>query len=537
MKMNSKYAYLFFDPEYLVDLLRAGGRFSITQSFLIPSAYSPQSEIVEFVEKSFPTLSEERYEICLKFRLPEDKSNLWFSLEEIISAHFYSKHRQEAVSEGVLHTLNVYGIPVLEPLDKNIEHVIEVYDSTIREHTARMINRAWFPDVKISNEFIYQLKLGYKYQQSPAPEQLPQIPSEYIWAHLVAYNPGLRKFEERPKVLWLQDIQEVIKRTDSSFKQELKSIGEKYNSKFSDILDSAEKGNGPSKWIVEKNKNEKSYFSELNRFLSHSAKQQNFFYTALLYLNWRESVLNHDYSGKLSDHKEVSAFLNLSKDNPIRKAIAEALFTIVFAGGPKVFQKALIEARKKILGIQEPNQPNIHKTPNSPIKPTTKPKGLKLFEDLKNLFGKIFGRRYDESSATKKKEIQKDIKKIGSTITKIKKGEFDYEQYLTLCLLFEIQAEPFDDYPKNEPDRSNTTDYPNEINKDTGNQSMVESATEEDSSDNKDKTATDSDQPDKKGDLIDDSTAPSDKTDAPPSDTENKHSEEDQSDINKDTAN
>ncbi|MBN3520718.1 hypothetical protein JYB62_11980, partial [Algoriphagus lutimaris] len=88
------------------------------------------------------------------------------------------------------------------------------------------------------------------------------------------------------------------------------------------------------------------------------------------------------------------------------------------------------------------------------------------------------------------------------------------------------------DAPPSDTENKHSEEDQSDINKDTANQLMVESATEEDSSVNKDKTATDSDQPDKKGDLIDDSTAPSDKTDAPPSDTENKHSEEDQSDTN-----
>src|SRR5690606_17212554 len=181
---------------------------------------------------------------------------------------------------------------------KHLEQIIEEYDAMIRHHTASLIVKAWFPDIKVSKEFFDQLKLGYKYQQYSAPEKLSPIPSQLIWAHMVAYNHGLRKFDERPDVLWLQDVQEVIKRTDANFKQQLKLIGSEFNSKFSDILDDAEqsKQNGitPSKWIISAKKNSNPYFHEMDKFLSKLGKQRSFFYTALLYLNWRESVLNND---------------------------------------------------------------------------------------------------------------------------------------------------------------------------------------------------------------------------------------------------
>lgn len=451
MKKNSNYAYLIFHPEYLVDLLRAGGRFPIRQSFSIPSPDSTLDEIGEFVEKQLPPLSEERYEIWLKFRLPDNPSVSSFSLEDIVSSHFYNKHRQQATYDGVIQVLKVYGIPLLEPLEDQIRHVLEIYDSIVREDVANFIVKSWFPDIQISKDFITQVRLGYKYQQSPSPENLPPIPSELIWAHLVAYNHGLRKFDERPFVLWLQDIQEVFKRNDSGFKQKLKSLGENYNSKFSDILDDAEKrkkdGFESSRWIIENNKKPNSYFSELDKYLSKLGSQQSFFYSALFYLNWRETVLNSDYTGRLSDHMGVSYFLNNNSENPMNKAIAEALFTIIYAGGPRIFQQALIEARRKSLGLLNPKKPEIPKTPRIPKNSSKKPSGTRLFEDLKKTLGGLFGKEYDRLDGLKKKEIQKDLKGIGNNITKIKKGEFDYNQYLAICLLFGIQSEHFDDYP------------------------------------------------------------------------------------------
>jgi hypothetical protein len=73
----------------------------------------------------------------------------------------------------------------------------------------------------------------------------------------------------------------------------------------------------------------------------------------MLYLYWRQEVLNKDYNGQLIDHPAIKTYLLSAVKNPLKKSVAEALFTIVYAGGPRIFQKALIESRKKILNIQD----------------------------------------------------------------------------------------------------------------------------------------------------------------------------------------
>lgn len=451
--MNSKYVYSVFHPEYLIDLLRAGGRFPIWHSFSLPLPESNQNEIKEFIDKNFPPLSEERHEIWVKFRFSDDSSSYYFSLEDIESAHFYSIHRQEAVSQGILHTLNVYGIPIGDPLDTITEHLIDVYSSVVRERTAATIIKAWFPEVSISEDFIDQLKMGYVHQQSPSPEKLTPIPSRKIWARLIAYNPGLRKFAERPDVLLLQDIQEVFRQTDTDFKQDLKSIGDKYSSKFSDLVDDAEnsKKSGMKllNWLLlNKNKGD-TYLFELDQFLSSLTKQKSFFYSALLYLYWREKILNADFTGRLFDNKVINYCLINKSENNLRKSEAESLFTIIYAGGPRVFQKALIEARMKILHLSEfdTNSLKLKKTTAKAESAPANSQIGRLFESTKKGIGKFFNNLLSGYQEEKKKEILKDIKGMSLTKSKILQGDFDYKQYEKLCTLFEVTVEQFNDQP------------------------------------------------------------------------------------------
>src|SRR4051794_31338148 len=117
MTTNFNYRYGVYHPEHLIDLLRAGARFPVWQTFSIPSS-SNKDDIEDFIERKFPLLSEERYEVWLRFHFNENLSETTLSVEEIESAHFYSEHRKDATSAGVLHTLGVYGIPVGAPMDE-----------------------------------------------------------------------------------------------------------------------------------------------------------------------------------------------------------------------------------------------------------------------------------------------------------------------------------------------------------------------------------------------------------------------------------
>lgn len=450
--MNSNFVFSVFHPDYFVDLLRAGGRFPSWNTFPLPSSNLTKQELRDFIIDKFPLLSEERYEIWIKFSANEEKSDASLSLEDIESAHFYSIHRQEAANPGVLHTLNVYGIQVGDPLDQTTNNLLEEYSSVIREHTASTIVKAWFPETLISRDFIAQVELGFKYQQSSAPDKLEPIPSNKIWAHLVSYNAGLRKFDERPDVLWLQDIQEVIKRTDSNFKQELKLIGDKYSSKFSELLDDAEEhkksGIGALKWLPLKKSMKNTYLYELDIFLSDLGKQRSFFYSALLYLNWREKILDSDYNGMLGDNPYVGYFLKNTSDIDMRQSVSEALYTILYTGGPRVFQKALIEARKKILNINK-IETDIVEIDVPHEKDAHSPKNLllRLFINANKELGKLFTRIFDEFSDEKKKEVLKEIKELSLSKIKISKGNFTFEQYSKLCILFGIPEEQFEQDP------------------------------------------------------------------------------------------
>lgn len=459
--MNSKYFYGAYHPEHLIDLLRAGARFPAWQTFAFPSS-SDETEINDFIENKFPALSEERYEVWLRFKLDGKSSKTSFSVEDICSAHFFSDHRHNATSAGVLHSLAVYGIKIGEPLENQFSPIIEEYTKKLRQHIARTIVKAWFPKVDISHNFLEQLILGYEYQQSPAPEKLPAIPSKMIWAHLVAYNPGLRKFEERPKVLVLQDIQEVLRRTDADFKKDLKLIGDKFSSKFSELVDQAEVSQGEiSRWLLENRSTPGTYLYELEQYLNKSADQQSFFYTSLLYLQWRFEVLNKDYNGKLSDKKEVHYFLSNASKFEMEQAVAEALFTIVYAGGPRVFQKAMIEARVRLLSLSEFKDFEVigRKGIDIEKQPSVKSSIPRLFQNARKGLGKLLDKVYKAMTTEKKKELKAKIKDVDITMAAMSKGEFDYGQYLKLCELFGVDVELYDDEPVKEVDQKSHGSY------------------------------------------------------------------------------
>jgi hypothetical protein len=267
----------------------------------------------------------------------------------------------------------------------------------------------------------------------------------------VAYNPGLRKFDERTGVLGLQDIQEVISRTDVSFKLELKVIGQKHSSKFTDLVDDAERSKNAgielSKWLLQNLSREDSYLYELDQYLSNLGKQQSFFFTALLYLYLRDKILNSDYTGKLNENKAISYYLKTTPNSTMRRSIAEAFFTIVYAGGPRVFQKALIEARIKNLKLADSS---LKSQSTSTVDSDERLSSLyisRLFSRLKKEIGKEFDKYYSSLKKEKKSIIKKEIEIICSSKTKMKNGEFNFEQYVKLCSLFELPVQQFHDQP------------------------------------------------------------------------------------------
>jgi hypothetical protein len=101
-----------------------------------------------------------------------------------------------------------------------------------------------------------------------------------------------------------------------------------------------------------------------------------------------------------------------------------------------------------LLGIGQPSQPKTQKTPPTPKKPEKKPLLSNFFESCKKEFGKMFENSFLRIDSEKKKEAEQKIKAICGSKTKMVKGEFNYEKYLALCLLFEIQPQQFEDFPK-----------------------------------------------------------------------------------------
>lgn len=453
--MNSKNYYTLYHPEYLLDLLRAGAVFPRSAIFQLPTIESDNDSIKAFIQNQFPPISLDRYEIWLKFRNIQIENKFFLTFNDIESAHFYSRHRQEATPGHVINALSNFGIAIKEPIQTSVDYILQEREIMVREQVALCICQAWFgPSVSFSKEFIDQVKIGFEHQQSAAPETLTPIASENMWAKLIAYNPGLRKFEEKPNVLQLQDVQEVLKRTDQDFRDQLKVISEKHGVKLSEvILDADECVRNRIKlshWVVQKTNTPDSYLFELNELLGRSLHQHNFLYSALLYLFWRDQVLNKDYTGTLIVNQYISTYLKNVSESSNRQAIAEALFTIIYAGGPRVFQKALIEARMKILKLNISSIEQVTKTKplDKAATRVSEPKktGKSFSESLKDL-GKYFNKLSKSTPKEKKTKLQKDIKKILNikSIKDIEKVEFEYSQYVKLCNLFEIMPNIFDD--------------------------------------------------------------------------------------------
>src|SRR5690606_16984976 len=135
-----------------------------------------------------------------------------------------------------------------------------------------------------------------------------------------------------------------------------------------------------------------------------------------------------------------------------------------------------------ILGIQDLGKSNVPETEDNPIQEGRKPLGKRLFKQLGKFLGKAFGKAYEASNKGKKKDIREKIKIIGGNITKVKKGEFSYDQYVKLCGIFEISEEQFDDYPTVEESNSSEIRHLNLVTKDSANDQWRPAGTQADPS-------------------------------------------------------
>jgi hypothetical protein len=99
----------------------------------------------------------------------------------------------------------------------------------------------------------------------------------------------------------------------------------------------------------------------------------------------------------------------------LKQSVAEALFTIIYAGGPRVFQKALIEARKRILNIQQ--EEKISKPIEKISKPEKKVDGAvsdkPRYFSFPNTIIKIFRIAFGKADKEKKSSIKKKQRKLG----------------------------------------------------------------------------------------------------------------------------
>jgi hypothetical protein len=453
--MNSKDYYAIYHPEYLLDLLSAGAVFPKSSVFQLPAIESDKALIKEFIQNQLPLISSERYEIWLKFKTEQNVEERFLSLNNIESAHFYSRSRQETTPDHVINALTTFRIAIKDPVQERVDHILQEHDKLVREKVALNICRAWFESaVSLSTEFIEQVKTGFEHQQSATPEALPTIHSENVWARLVAYNPGLRKFEEKPSVLPLQDLQEVLKRSDQNFRDQLKLVSDNHYIKLSDVIQKASEnvasGTSLSNWIIEETGKRDSYLSELNGLLGRNLNQPNFLYSALLYLSWRDKILNKDYAGALMKNDFVRPYLKNAIDNLNRQAIAEALFTITYAGGPRIFQHAQIEARIKVLKLlsvpSEGNTEHLHI--NQQKNGTEKRYSARLFSDsVKKRLAKFLSNIYD--SKKKDSDTKEQVKEI-LKINELRIGKFTHDQYVKLCEVLKTDPETFDDIATSE---------------------------------------------------------------------------------------
>jgi len=171
-----------------------------------------------------------------------------------------------------------------------------------------------------------------------------------------------------------------------------------------------------------------------------------------------------DYNGKLADKKDILLFLSNASKIGMEQAVAEALFTLTYAGGPRVFQKALIEARLKILNIK----PDIGRTDlpenkkgetgNTEAGTSVITQTRKLFSEARQRLGKVFQKKHTISQ--KKNELKEELKTLLLAVKDVTSGKFNYGQYKKLCLLYDVKEEQFDDEPKTKiEERDASQDY------------------------------------------------------------------------------
>lgn len=446
--MNSNNFFAIFHPEHFLEVLKAGGIFTRNIVFRLPAIDSGKDRMGEVVLKDFPPMSLEKYEVWIKFKSQQDDDPDFFTLVDIESAHFYSTHRQEATPGHILKAIRSFGIEIKEPIQIEFDEIVREQEDMHRKKLAKSICEAWLgTSVSFSDKFLEQVRTGFEHQQSPFPEKLSPINSEEVWARLISYNPGLRKFDEKPEVLPLQDLQEVLKRTDQDFRDQLKSISEKFGVKLSDVIQNADESvrNGIklSQWIMDETSKPNSYLYELNRLLGKSLYQQNFIYSAVLYLFWREKILNIEYSGFFKDNVLMKSFLTKNIEMN-RQSTAEALFTIVYAGGPRVFRNANIEARLKIrnLDYSVTRNEGTKTAKIAPVEQKLTP-GKKFIDSVKELGKDLYKIYQSKKKEAEGEQLKKDIQKI-LKLTNLQKGVLDHQQYLKLCVLLGTVPEIFD---------------------------------------------------------------------------------------------
>jgi hypothetical protein len=177
---------------------------------------------------------------------------------------------------------------------------------------------------------------------------------------------------------------------------------------------------------------------ELNQFLGKTLQQQNFIYSAVLYLFWREKILNVEYSGFLKDNVFIKSFLTKEIEMN-RQSTADALFTIVYAGGPRVFRNANIEARLKIRNLDLPvNEKQVTKRVNNVRNGDQLTPIQWVFNSAKKIGKDLYKLYQSKKKGTDGEALKKDLQKI-LKLSDLQKGELDYQQYLKLCALFEIE--------------------------------------------------------------------------------------------------
>ncbi len=431
--MGAMYAIL--SPDQLAQALR-GGYFPRHQCFVLPDVALTDAQTLHFVGEHFPAVSHDRSDVTICFRSGSHQSSGAFRVTDIIEVRFYNSFRQDAASnQELVEALRAFFIPVGAPLEASPQwpSLFDAYDHILRDAMAKTICAHWYDEVEITTAFSNQVRLGFRHQQAASARELEPLLPDWAWAHLVAYNAGRRPFEERPKVLGLQDAQVAIKGMGGDLKARLKEVGERCDTSFGKEVDRADGALGAvSKWLAAELKNQNSYFAQVDQILSGGI-QQSFLASAVLYLRWRTALLDGNYRGFLANNSEVKPYLNRQKrskgelQGDFAQAILEALYTIVYIGGPASFSSALRETR----------------APSNPLPPPPPPPGPSLAELLASAPKKV-GKALD--NLLKKNSVAdynpKSIKELlGVTRKKVQDGEISEEDVLTLCEKFDVPVE------------------------------------------------------------------------------------------------